>query len=218
MNTAVLAPHPDDETLGCGGTIFKHKEKKDVVHWIIGSCEADNESSYSYTKKTIKNVSDFYGFDSVSILNFTPSMLDTVPIKDIIQKIGELFFNLNIERIYLPFWGDIHSDHGIIFRAAYACTKWFRYPKIQSILVYETLSETELACPYEGNQFFPNVFINVAPYLDNKLQAMELYHTEMGNFPFPRSKEAIIAQAKLRGVMCGFEAAESFMLMKEIIF
>ena len=118
--------------------------------------------------------------------------------------------------IYLPFKGDIHSDHKHVFNAAYSCTKSFRYPFIKIIYMMETLSETEFSLSTKDESFIPNVFVDISDYMDKKIEAMEIYEGEMGSHPFPRSERNIKALATHRGATVGCEYAESFMLIKEV--
>ena len=117
--------------------------------------------------------------------------------------------------VYLPFRGDIHTDHAAVFDAAAACTKWFRYPSVGRVLAYETLSETEFILNPESRPFQPNVFVDISTYLDRKVELMMRFEGEHAAFPFPRSEQAIRALAQVRGATAGYQAAEAFMLLKE---
>jgi LmbE family N-acetylglucosaminyl deacetylase len=119
------------------------------------------------------------------------------------------------EEVFVPHPSDVHTDHRIVFDAVASCTKWFRYPSVKRVLAYETLSETDFGLG-TNQAFRPNVFVNIEPYLAEKLQAMDIYVSELGVFPFPRSHEAIRALATLRGAASGFRAAEAFELLREI--
>jgi hypothetical protein len=104
----------------------------------------------------------------------------------------------------------------VVFDACMACTKWFRYPFIRRVMSYETLSETDAALPGSGNPAFqPSVFFNIDDHLAAKLRIMSLYKSECGQYPFPRSPEAITALARLRGTQSGYQAAEAFALLRE---
>ena len=217
----VVAPHPDDETLGCGGTLLKHKASGDKIHWLIVT-GIDEEAGYSAERinirsHEIKTVSTMYGFDSVINLNLPTTKLDILPMQHLVEMIGDAILKIGPEILYVPFPGDIHTDHQIVFQAVAACSKWFRFESIKRILAYETLSETDFAISPEINAFTPNVLVNISEFLQKKLQIMQTYKSEMGLFPFPRSEEAIVALAQIRGVAAGCEAAEAFMLLKEII-
>ncbi len=208
----VISAHPDDETLGCGGTLLSSKEKGCEIYWLIITNSKDTFSR----KSLLEKVSQVYGFKSFHQLDFLSSTLDTVAMREIIHSVGEVFHQIKPEVVYLPFFGDIHSDHRIVFDAVSACTKWFRFPSIKRILCYETLSETDFALNPTQNCFKPNIFTNIQKYLDKKLEIMKLFKQEIQDFPFPRSTTSIEALARLRGSQSGFYAAEAFMLLKEI--
>ena len=220
-NVLVVAPHPDDETLGCGGTLLKHKASGDKIHWLIVT-GIDEEAGYSAERistrsQEIKTVSTMYGFDSVVNLNLPTTKLDILPMQQLVEMIGDAILKIGPEILYVPFPGDIHTDHKVVFQAVAACSKWFRFESIKRILAYETLSETDFATSPDINAFTPNVFIDISEFLQEKLQIMQIYKSEMGLFPFPRSEKSIIALAQIRGAAAGCEAAEAFMLLKEII-
>ena len=217
----VVAPHPDDETLGCGGTLLKHKASGDKIHWLIVT-GIDEEASFSTERVSarsheIKTVSTMYGFDSVVNLNLPTTKLDILPIQQLIEMIGDAILKIGPEILYVPFPGDIHTDHKVVFQAVATCTKWFRFESIKRILAYETLSETDFSISPDINAFTPDVFVDISEFLQEKLQIMQTYKSEMGLFPFPRSEKAIIALSYIRGATAGYEAAEAFMLLKEII-
>ena len=219
-NVLVVAPHPDDETLGCGGTLLKHKEANDRIHWLIVTGMTDqtvfSPDRIKSRQNEIKKVADRYGFSEVISLDLPTTKLDTIPMSDIVSLIGDSFQRIRPEIVYLPYRGDVHTDHKVVFDATVACTKWFRYPYVKRVLVYETLSETDFGLtPYTGS-FRPNVFINIEKYLDRKIEIMKIFATEMGQFPFPRSEEAIRALAHVRGAASGCKAAEAFMLLREV--
>ena len=218
-NVLVLAPHPDDETLGCGGTLLKHKALGDRIHWLIvtGIEEKASAKKISTRSQEISTVSTMYGFDLVVSLNLPTTKLDILPMQQLIKMIGEAILKIEPEILYVPFSGDIHTDHKIVFQAVAACSKWFRFSSIKRVLAYETLSETDFAISPDINTFTPNVFVDISKFLSQKLQIMQTYKSEMGSFPFPRSEKAIVALTQVRGVAAGCESAEAFMLLKEII-
>jgi LmbE family N-acetylglucosaminyl deacetylase len=212
----ILAVHPDDETLGCGGTLLKHKAKNDEVHLLICTSINKSDINFSIREKEIKQVSKLYNFDSTHNLRLKTMQVDRYPLSELIDKISSIIDKVKPNIIYLPFKSDVHSDHRIIFEAAYSCTKSFRYPFIKKIYMMETLSETEFAPSTIENSFFPNVFIDITKYIDKKIKIMRLYRSEIKKHPFPRSEKNIRALATFRGSTCGFEYAESFILLKEI--
>ena len=117
----------------------------------------------------------------------------------------------------MPNHSDVHTDHQITFKAAYSCTKNFRYPFIKKILMYETLSETEFAPTLLENTFIPNVFMDITKYFEKKLKIFRIYKSEVMEEPLPRSLKVIEAFNKYRGSQIGEKYAEAFVLLKEII-
>jgi LmbE family N-acetylglucosaminyl deacetylase len=215
----VITPHPDDETLGCGGSLLKHKAEGDEIYWLIVT-GISVETGFTLSKvnrrnEEIKKVSEMYDFNAIHNLSLPTTRMDTLPMADIVARISDVFQMVMPEVVYLPYRGDIHSDHKIIFDAVVSCTKWFRYEYITRILVYETLSETDFNINPDNNGFHPNVFINIEKYLSKKVEIMKIYDSEMGDFPFPRSEAAIRALATIRGAASGYQSAEAFMLLKE---
>ena len=219
-NILVVAPHPDDETLACGGTLLRHKADGDKIFWLIVT-EMSEKAKYpadliKRRKSEIESVARVYGFDAVFNLRLATTRLDAIPIGEIIDKISTVFREIMPATIYLPFRDDVHTDHTVVFDAVSSCTKWFRYGSIKRVLAYETISETEFGINPSSNGFRPNVFVNIGDFLERKIATMKLYETEMKPFPFPRSEEVIRALAALRGSAAGCRAAEAFMLLKEI--
>jgi len=217
---AVVAPHPDDETLGCSGTLLKHLERGDHVHWIIFTSISTDlgfaEERIRVREKEINLVAKSYGFTGTHLLNFPTMHLDRVPKAELVSALGALVKQLGVHTLYIPYRNDAHSDHAAVFDACAACTKTFRYPSIRSVRVYETLSETEYGVKPEDSGFRPNLFVDISSFLEKKLEIMSIFESEMAPFPFPRSDIALRALAQLRGTQCGAFAAEAFMLLKEI--
>lgn len=218
MRTIVIAPHPDDEVLGVGGTILRRKTEGAKIAWlIVTGITADagwDDIKIQKRAREINEITRLFGFDSVFELNFPAANLDQVAMISLVNSISNVFKNFEPEEVFLPHPSDIHSDHRIVFEAAASCTKWFRYPSIKRVLAYETLSETDFGLATHP-VFRPNVFIDIEPYLAGKFQAMNIYTSEVSGFPFPRSYEAIKALADLRGAASGFKAAEAFELLRE---
>lgn len=213
----IVTPHPDDETLGCGGTLLKYKEQNHELYWLIitGMGFAFSEESKKQRQKEIVAVAKKYQFDKIFQLGFPATQLDNIPLGDLISSISNVFQEVQPEIVFTPYPGDIHSDHKSVFDATVSCTKWFRYPSVEKILAYETLSETDFTIDPDANGFKPNVFVNIHGYLDKKIEIMNIYISEYGEFPFPRSEKAIRSLAYIRGVASGYEEAEAFMLLKE---
>ena len=216
----VIAPHPDDETLGCGGSLFRHKDNNDELYWIIVT-SLHKDDGWDKTKienreLEIKNVNMQYGFKEFFNLKIPTTKVDTIPISIFVQKITEIYDRIKPEIIYIPFLYDVHTDHQIISNSLQSSIKWFRHPYIKRVLMYETLSETEFNFSV-GRVFRPNVFMDITNYISSKIKAMEIYDGELREFPFPRSTKSIKALATLRGSQSGYGAAEAFELVYERI-
>jgi LmbE family N-acetylglucosaminyl deacetylase len=217
----VVAPHPDDETLGCGGTMLRCKDEGGSIHWLIVT-HVSTDLGYSKKRveqreEEIRRVAEQYGVSGVTNLRFPTTRLDAEPLGDIVEAVGRVFQKIEPEVVYVPYRSDVHTDHAVVFDAVTSSTKWFRYPSVRRVLAYETLSETDFAIDPDTNGFRPNVFCNITGYVDEKVETMQIYDSEIGTHPFPRSEASIRALATLRGSASGFEAAEAFMLLRERI-
>lgn len=215
-NVLVIATHPDDETLGCGGTLLKLQAMGNCINWLICTKPIQGVEYEKKRKKEILKVSTHYKFDSVTQLNFLSTKLDKYATNELISKISKVINKVKPNIVFLPYLKDVHSDHRIIFDAAYSCTKAFRYPFISEIYMMEVLSETEYAAPISGNNFVPNVYFNITEYFDKKLEIIKLYKSELKRFPFPRSLDSIESLAKIRGSAINCRYAECFQLLKLI--
>jgi LmbE family N-acetylglucosaminyl deacetylase len=214
----VIAPHPDDETLGVGGTLLRRKEEGATIAWVIVTT-ISIESGWSAEKVKQRNneitrITQLYDFDEVYALNFQTTQLDAIPMSDIVKAISSVFKSFRPEEVFVPHPSDVHTDHRVVFNAVSACTKWFRYPSVKRVLAYETLSETDFGLGTD-QAFRPSVFVDINHYFSKKLEAMDIYSSEVGEFPFPRSHEAIRALATLRGAASGYKSAEAFELLRE---
>lgn len=218
MKTIVIAPHPDDEVLGVGGTLLRRKAEGAEVAWVIvtGISVAAGWKAEQVSKRAeeISRVSELFRFDRVFTLDFPTTQLDRVPMGDLVSALSGVFNAFQPEEVFVPHPSDVHTDHRVVYDATASCTKWFRYPSVKRVLAYETLSETDFGLGTSGG-FLPNVFVDVAPYMDAKLAAMDIYASEIAPFPFPRSHQALRALATVRGAASGYQAAEAFQLLRE---
>lgn len=219
-NIIFIAAHPDDETLGCGGTILKHKKNGDRIFWLIvtnltkvGGFET---RTINQRQIEIEKVSKEYDFDGVFKLDIPTMSLSSGSITKLIPNISNIFNKIRPEIIYTMNRSDAHSDHRIIFDAVMACTKSFRYPFVKRVLMYECLSETEFAPMLSEKIFQPNYFIDITNFMDQKIEIMKIYKSELGEHPFPRSIKNIKALGTFRGASVGVKYAESFQLIKFI--
>ncbi|MCF2643556.1 PIG-L family deacetylase [Roseburia hominis] len=218
MNILVVAPHSDDETLGAGGTLLKLKKQGHNIS-LLNVTMADEK--YGYTKEFVDKrkeqmrlVADAYQFDKIYNLELEPAGLDKISKQELITKFGQVFIDVSPELVFLPYEKDVHSDHGIVFESAYSCTKAFRYPFVKVVLAMEILSETDYANPENG--FVPNLYVNIEKQLQQKINIMKIYESEIKNPPFPRSEENIRSLATFRGCSAGYKYAEGFKIIKAI--
>ena len=217
----VIAVHPDDETLGCGGTLLKYKANGDEIHWLIATDIKESEgygiSTIRKRNKEITKIDELYGFTSVNKLDLSTTKVDTYSMSVLVSKFSSVIDRIKPDIIYLPFKSDVHSDHKYIFDAAYSCTKVFRHPFIKKIYMMETLSETEFSLSTKEDSFVPNVFVDISEFMDKKIELMNIYESEIGKHPFPRCERNMRALATYRGATSNCNYAESFILIKEIM-
>jgi LmbE family N-acetylglucosaminyl deacetylase len=218
MRTIIVAPHPDDETLGAGGTLLRRKSEGAILAWVIMTSISDDtgcsEERVKQRAEEIKIISEHYNFDEVYSFNFQTTQLDAIPMGKLVSAVSGVFEIFKPNEVFMPHFADVHSDHRIVFDVVSACTKWFRYPSIKRVLSYETLSETDFNLK-KNQAFRPNVFVDIEHFLNGKLQALDIYASEIGDFPFPRSHEAVRALSMFRGSSSGFKFAEAFELLLE---
>ncbi len=214
-----VSPHPDDETLGCGGTILKHNAMGNEIYWLIItniSVEAGyDEKKVRERQLEVEMVAREYGFKNVFKLDFPTTKLDIVGRNQLIKTVSDTINKITPAVVYLPNKNDVHSDHNITFDTVISSTKSFRCPFVKKLLAYEVISETEFSSPFH-NTFVPNNFSDISGYLDKKISIMKIYKNEMRDHPFPRSIENIKALATFRGATAGVKYAEAFMVLKEI--
>jgi LmbE family N-acetylglucosaminyl deacetylase len=217
----VIAPHADDEILGCGASIAKHIQKGDEVTIIIttnahiGAPELVTEQSILNVRKEARESHSFLGVKETIFYDFPAPALNAFPEYKISLIFSEIFKNVRPTILYIPHHGDIHQDHKAIHRAALVAARPQGENKILSILSYETLSETEWA-PMHEKAFVPNCFVDVSNTFDIKLKAFLFYKSQVKQYPHSRSTEALEALAKYRGATIGVERAEAFVIERQI--
>jgi LmbE family N-acetylglucosaminyl deacetylase len=218
MNIVVISPHPDDETLGAAGTLFRYKAQGHKIFWINITDPEENQGvaldALAHRAQQIREIEELFSFDKSYNLKLPPTKLDQMDRGFIIERIGTCIKEIKPEWLILPDGNDAHSDHKVVFECCMACSKIFRYPYIKKITTMEILSETDFGKPY--CPFVPNYFVDISDYLEQKLQALQIYDTEIGEPPFPRNIEAVKALATIRGGTSGVRYAEAFKIIKWI--
>lgn len=216
----VISAHPDDETLGVGGTLLKHKFNGDELFWIIVTAisveNGFNTFRVENRQKEIEEVAKMFGFKKVFQMGYPTMSLSSSSLKTLIPEISKIFSEVEPEIIYTLNRSDAHSDHRIIFDAIAACTKSFRYPYIKQVFMYECISETEFAPCLHEKVFMPNYFVDITKYFNEKINILKIYKSELGDHPFPRSLKNVEALSVFRGSSVGVEYAEAFQIIKLI--
>ena len=216
MKVLVISPHPDDEVLGCGGTIAKYlNEGVDVFLCIVTKAYTPEWSNQFLRNrpKEIQNVNRILGIKKTYLLDFPTVKLDTIPQKDLNDALANVVNKIKPNIVYIPSKGDLNKDHRIVFECALTALRPITH-KVGRILTYETLSETEWGRPIES--FAPNVYIDISDTFNKKIESMKAYKSEIRKYPHPRSIKGIEILARKRGFEIGVEYAEAFMLIREI--
>ncbi|KOP26756.1 GlcNAc-PI de-N-acetylase [Hapalosiphon sp. MRB220] len=221
MNNKVLviAPHLDDEVLGVGGTIARFAANGSEVYVVTMTqgCPSEFEKEViQKEKQEALAAHKLLGVKETIFLSLPAAQLDTIAHRDVNRELIEVCKKVQPDIMFIPFNGDIHLDHQIVFLSALVAARPISNFAPHTIYCYETLSETNWNAPYVTANFVPNVFIDISAYLEIKLQAMQIYASQIKPFPHERSVEALRALATLRGCTVGRFAAEAFYLVRQV--
>jgi LmbE family N-acetylglucosaminyl deacetylase len=221
MNVLVISAHPDDETLGAGGTLLGHISRGDSVHWAVATkpfAPVHSEDFIRRAAEQVQAVSKAFGFRNNVRLGFDTTRLDTTPQSDLIDALLPVVESVRPEVVYLVHGGDIHSDHRALFSAAMSIFKPFHCSRlgVKRILSFETLSSTDAALGTNLQPFVPNVFVDITPHMPRKLEIMSMFETEAQGELLPRGSSAIEALGRYRGSTVGVKYAEAFVLIREL--
>ncbi len=221
MRVLTISAHPDDETLGCGGALLRHRAAGDSIFWLI----VTQPYEPTWTAKTVERkaleverVSEAYGVEKHFKLGFPTVRLDTYPQEELIGRIGEVVSEVGPEVVYVVHGGDVHTDHQVVFTSTMSVLKPFHLRRlaVRRVLCYESLSSTEAAPPAPDRAFIPQVFCDISSHIDRKIEILGMYETELQPDPMPRSASAVRALARYRGASISVEYAEAFMLIREV--
>lgn len=213
-NVIVIAAHPDDEVLGCGGSLLRHVAKGDKVHvMFLTNGVSARGSDYGANLRSLacEKVMKQIGVTSFCQFDYPDNQLDTVPLLEIVKLVEDFISQVDPSIIYTHFSGDLNVDHRMCSAAVSTACRPLPETNYTEIYTFETPSSTEWSA---RDIFDPTHFINIQDYLDDKLNLMSIYEDEVRSFPHPRSLDAISALAKWRGSTSGFYAAEAFVPMK----
>ena len=222
-NILIIAPHADDEVLGCGATMAKEAANGNNVHVLIctnahvGAPELFSEDIIQTIRAEALLAHKVLGVCQTHFLELPAPQLDQFPRYKIANQIGEVIRNLDIDTVYIPHRGDCHKDHEVIHDCAMVACRPLAGIKVKRVYSYETMSETEWGNPTPTSAFIPvkyNIFMESE--FDKKLQAMSCFKSQLQTFPSPRSPEALEALAMYRGATVSSPRAEAFMVLREI--
>lgn len=216
----VVAPHPDDEVLGCGGVMARHAAAGDEVHVVVvtrGHPEVFSASSVEHVRAEMREAHKILGVASAHFLDFPAPRMDTVPRHTVADAISKVLKELVPTLMYIPHFGDAHFEHGLIYEACLVAARPINPLTVGRILAYETLSETEWGAPVPGAAFQPTVYVDISEQLGRKLEAFSCFRTQVKDSPHPRSADVIRALATYRGAAAHLKAAEAFALVREIV-
>lgn len=218
----VCVAHPDDEALGCGGTMARHASEGDEVHVVfltdgVGSRKSDGRDVASETterRAAAGKAAALLGAKPPTFIALEDQRLDAIPLLEVTQTVEAVLNDLRPQIVYTHHHGDLNSDHRVAALAVLTAARPFPGQPISAIYGFEVSSSTEWAF---GTQqpFLPNRFVSIADSLQRKLDALDAYGFEMRDFPHPRSPEAMTALARHRGASVGMRAAEAFMVYRD---
>ncbi|MEK7218732.1 MAG: PIG-L family deacetylase [Patescibacteria group bacterium] len=220
----VIAAHPDDEVLGCGGTIARLAGEGQDVHILI----LGEGATSRYAQRTEAPAADLrrlreqahkaaalLGAKGVTVHGLPDNRFDTVPLLDIVKAIETHVNRLQPETMFVQHGGDLNIDHALTFRAALTAARPMAGAPVKRVYAYEVPSSTEWSFGQFAPAFRPNTFVDIGATFRRKQEAMALYEEEARAFPHPRSPEALEAHARYWGSAAGLEAAEAFQLIRE---
>ena len=220
MRMLVVAAHPDDETLGAGGTMAWHAARGDHVYvCIVTDGVTSRHDQVGLQEECARRACDTLGVKQVVMLGLPDQRLDTLCQLDVITPVERCIDQFEPEVVLTHFAGDVNEDHRIVARATMVATRPVAGSSVRRVGSFEVASSTDWAPPVPGSIFAPNLFVDISETLDTKLEAMAAYAdthvSEVRPFPHPRSPEALTAYARRHGARSGMLAAEAFMLLRE---
>jgi LmbE family N-acetylglucosaminyl deacetylase len=215
----VIAPHPDDEVLGCGGTMRRLVEAgAEVLVAIMTKADvaAFGPIAATVVRSEALLAHEQLGISQTHFIDFPAAALDTVPHADVNAAMCELVQTIAPDTLFVPFLGDVHLDHQLTFLSAMVAARPRSIEGPLRVYSYETLSETNWYAPGITPTFAPNVYFDISATLEAKISAFALYRSQVKEAPDERSVEIIRALARLRGATVHRFAAEAFMLLREM--
>lgn len=220
----ILAAHPDDEVLGCGGTIAKLADEGAIIHVAfladgVFSREGDagaQQAELAARRAAAQKGCDILGVKSVFFGEFPDNRMDTIALLDIIKPIEALVAKYQPDTTFTHHAGDVNIDHRRIHEAVVTACRPQRGHPVKTLLCFEVPSSTEWQLPGSAPVFAPNWFVDISDTLERKLAALDAYAAELRAWPHPRSRQAVEHLAHWRGATVGVDAAEAFALGRQL--
>ncbi len=208
----VIAAHPDDELLGCGGTVALHVRRGDRVRSVI-VCEGESLRGVQQSSDGLHHANaaaQVLGVEALQILGFPDQKIDTLTLTELITPIEKVIADFRPEIIYCQYGGDVNRDHELLFKAVLVATRPTE-EFISAVYAFDTASSTEWAYP---RSFVPDTWVDISSTLSQKLKAMSCYESELRAYPHPRSLQGLEYKARAWGNQCCMDAAEVFMTVR----
>ena len=226
MKIFIVAAHPDDEVLGCGGSMAKWAQEGHEINVLImaeGLTSRDQQrdrrarkKELSILEKTAKQANNILNVSSVELLNYPDNRMDSVDLLDIVKAIEQKITKLKPNLVVTHHIGDLNIDHQVTHRAVMTACRPQPGQTVRRILSFEVPSATEWQSSSSGCSFVPNWYEDISETLKLKIKALKAYESEMKPWPHARSLNAVEHLAKWRGASVGLNSAEAFMLIREI--
>lgn len=219
MNVLVIAPHPDDEILGVGGTIAKRAISGDDVYVCVVTKAGEplfREELVKQARNECREADKYLGVKETFFLDFPAVRLEEIPRYKLNDGLMQAVQRVKPDEVYIPHRGDMQLDHKMIVDAVMVALRPKYDHVVKRIYAYETLSETGWDIPNTVNEFVPTVYEDISDTLEKKLKAMNIFKSQLAAFPAARSLGAIEALAKYRGATVNVMAAEAFSLIREV--
>jgi N-acetylglucosamine malate deacetylase 1 len=223
----VVASHPDDEILGLGGTLARHVDEGDVVRTLIlaeGATSRDavrdadgRQDELDELVSAAQRAAQALGLQAPQMLGLPDNRMDSMTLLDVVKPIEQLVRSFQPQIVYTHHGGDLNVDHQVAHQAVLTACRPLPGSSVEAIYTFETVSSTEWASESTGDTFRPTRFVGITDQLERKLAALEAYESEMAPFPHARSMESVRALAALRGTSVGVNAAEAFMVIREVV-
>ena len=217
----VVAAHPDDEVLGCGGTMARHVNYGDKVHVVfmsdgVSSRVSAKDNEENERRKCANKASEILGAQPPIFLNFPDNRMDEVALLDIVQSLEGVIYKIKPDVVYTHHLGDLNIDHQITHKAVITACRPQPEFSVKEIYAFEVLSSTGWNSSTIENVFIPNTFVDITRVWKKKTDALHCYNNELRDFPHARSYKGVETLAIYRGVSIGVEYAEAFNLERKI--